>query len=154
MDKNSCQICKIRAYIACDICEDPIYFCSRGHLHSHNLKVHRMTRSNSNSTFNTIRTNQNNNNNTSLNNHKNDSSIIKNKSNTNTNLDRVDNNTSQIDLRKLFAHLQNYKTEIEIQIKDKNYAAAISNINKCLSMSKKFYQENDLFVKLIFKISI
>ncbi len=40
MDKNSCKICKRRAYITCDQCDDLSYFCSRGHLHEHKLKRH------------------------------------------------------------------------------------------------------------------
>jgi len=40
MDKNICNICKIRAYIECDLCEAGVFFCSRGHLNSHKIKMH------------------------------------------------------------------------------------------------------------------
>ncbi len=40
MDKNICNICKIRAYIQCDLCEAGVFFCSRGHLNSHKIKMH------------------------------------------------------------------------------------------------------------------
>ncbi len=53
---------------------------------------------------------------------------------------------AQIDLRKLFEHIQNLKNEIEIKISNKNYVDAILTINKCLSISNKFYQEDHLFV--------
>ena len=40
MDKNICNICKIRAYIQCDLCDSGVFFCSRGHLNSHKIKIH------------------------------------------------------------------------------------------------------------------
>ncbi len=40
MDKNNCNICRIRAYITCDECKNLTYFCSRGHLNAHKLKIH------------------------------------------------------------------------------------------------------------------
>ena len=44
MDKNICNICKIRAYIECDLCEAGVFFCSRGHLNSHKIKAHNALR--------------------------------------------------------------------------------------------------------------
>ena len=41
METKKCNICKIRAYIKCEQCSTPTYFCSRGHLYSHKMKCHR-----------------------------------------------------------------------------------------------------------------
>ena len=41
METKKCNICKIRAYIKCEQCPNPVYFCSRGHLYSHKIKNHR-----------------------------------------------------------------------------------------------------------------
>jgi hypothetical protein len=43
-NKNTCAICKIRAYIQCDLCETSFYFCSRGHLNTHKLRNHRLNK--------------------------------------------------------------------------------------------------------------
>lgn len=131
--RNKCNICKIRAYIECDQCDSPVFFCSRGHLHSHKIKVHNfhMTRSNSNSAFNTIKTRN-----------QNEISFS----------NRSQIKEQQPDLRKLFEHLQSLKSEIEQQIQSKKFVEAILIINKCLPLAKKFYQEDHIFnVELLFK---
>lgn len=38
---NKCNICKIRGYITCNLCENQVFFCSRGHLHTHQMKFHK-----------------------------------------------------------------------------------------------------------------
>ncbi len=120
MDKNQCKICKLRAYILCDQCDS--YFCSRGHLHSHKIKEHKFVRSNSNSKY------------SSINNEKSDK------------LKKENTNENDIDLRKLYEHLQNLKNEIDLKLKDKNFVDGILIINKALVLAKKFYKEDDLFV--------
>jgi hypothetical protein len=61
------------------------------------------------------------------------------------------NNTvgSQIDLRKLFEHLQTLKNEIGCKIGEKNYVDAILVINKSLTLAKKFYPDDHHFVSII-----
>jgi hypothetical protein len=117
-NKNTCAICKIRAYIQCDLCEKTLYFCSRGHLSTHKIRTHRP------------------------NNEKED----KNSKDHNNS-----NKYSEYDLRKLFELIQTYKKEADLNIVKKNYVEAIMIINKCLPLSKKFYQEDHIFV-LIFKV--
>ena len=129
MDRNNtCNICKIRAYIQCDLCDKPLFFCSRGHLHTHKMKYHtKMTRSNSNSGFSTIKTN-------------NEVSFSS----------RVALKEPQVDLRKLFEHIQTAKTEIEIKIKNQNYIEAILHITKCLPVAKKFYQDDPCKIEVLY----
>jgi hypothetical protein len=119
MDKNgSCNICKRRAYIACEFCENPTYFCSRGHLHSHKLKLHN-GKSSENTSFNF------------------------------TTIQNKEEKEPQIDMRRLFEHLQALKGDVETNIKGGNYVDAILGINKCMSIAKKFYEETHLFVKVL-----
>jgi hypothetical protein len=125
MEKHTCNICKIRAYIICDQCEKATYFCSRGHLHSHKLKSH----------SNIIQ--------------KQVSSVSQSPIRNNRQEQHENNDNGNIDLRKLFEHLQNMKKEIEIKIKNKNYVEAILIINKSLPLVKKFYQDDDYFVNII-----
>jgi hypothetical protein len=121
--ENLCNICKRRAYIACELCDDSNFFCSRGHLHSHKLKTHK-GKSSTNTSFNftPIQTTTN---------------------------KKFEENEPQIDTRKLFEHLQRTKNEIDINIKSKNYVEAILGLNKSLAMSKKFYEEDHIVVWLI-----
>ncbi len=123
MEKNTCNICKIRAYIQCDQCKSPLFFCSRGHLSSHKIKIH-LNRKDSNIS----------------------SVKYKNDSDHKSTLCSLDEK-SQIDLRKLFQYIQNYKKEIEIKINNKEFIDAIVLINKCIPLSKKFYQEDHASVK-------
>jgi hypothetical protein len=126
MDKNLCNICKRIAYIACEFCEDPLYFCSRGHLHSHKLKCH----NNKKSADNSFSSN----------------SFVP--SSNKSKHEDLKNNEPQIDMRKLFQHLQNTKQDVEIKLKNNNFVDAILGIGKCLSLSRKFYEDDHLFVKL------
>jgi hypothetical protein len=123
MDNNSCSICKRRAYIVCELCDDPIYLCSRGHLHSHKLKYHNGRKS-TDTNLNITITNPNKN-------------IIEDKP-----------NQPQIDMRRLFEHIQSLKTNIDIKININNYVEAILDINKCISLGIGFYGEDHQFVNI------
>jgi hypothetical protein len=149
MDKNICNICKIRAYIQCDLCEAGVFFCSRGHLNSHKIKLHNALQKISNNTGTAI----------SVINRKqmNEEERHKNTHNTQSIVKYISNiknkfyfnnigHDAQIDLRKLFEYIQNLKNEIESKFLNNNYIDAILTINKCLSVSNKFYQEDHLFV--------
>lgn len=124
MDKNNCNICKIRAYIECDQCEDSIYLCSRAHLQSHKIKYH-----NSNKTTLNI----------SLVNTGNKQQLGENNTHT-------INRESQIDMRKLFEYIQTLKKEIENKFESNNHLEVVLLINKCLPIAKKFYQDDHIFV--------
>lgn len=126
--KNTCNICKIKAYIACDQCEAQVFFCSRGHLHSHKIKYHKFNRSDSN--FSTL-----------TNEKEEKSNYI---SKTPNKYEKIEDD--QLDLRKLFEHLQNLKSSIESKLKNKEYLEAILSINKCIALSKRFYKDDDLFI--------
>lgn len=58
------------------------------------------------------------------------------------------------DLRNLFEHLHNLKRDIEGKFSSKNYVECILLSNKCLGLTKKFYQEDHIFViDLLFTLS-
>ena len=121
-NKNNCNICKIRAYITCDDCQGnnkSTYFCSKLHLNMHIRKIH----------------DPNNNNNNLEQKPEKSKKIIENI-----------NPNPQIDIRKLFENLQKLKLEIDQNIDKKNYVEAILLMNKSLSLSKNFYQPEDMFV--------
>jgi len=133
MDKfnyNKCHICKIRGYIECNLCENPLFFCSRGHLHTHQQKFHKEKKNNN---FN----------NDGTNNHSN-----KNQGKYSEDID-IKNAYNSNDPRKVFEQLQKAKMDIECKIKENRFSEAMININKLLNFSEKFYQEDHLFVSLI-----
>jgi hypothetical protein len=127
--KNTCTICKVKAYIQCDECQHPVFFCSRGHLHSHKIKIHKNDKYTSNQNSHTV-------------------SISKNESHISSKQTKTQlvEKEAEIDLRKLFEHLQLLKNDIEIKIRNKNYIEAILSINKCLNLGAKFYKDDHLFV--------
>ena len=130
-NKNNCNVCKIRAYITCEECQrtnKSTYFCSKLHLNMHIRKVH-----------------ESGSNNISVVDNKSQEKIRK----TNENVSVHNPNPPQIDIRKLFENLQKLKIEIDQNIDKKNFVDAILLINKSLSMSKNFYQPEDMFVKLL-----
>lgn len=123
MDRNTniCNICKIRAYIRCDQCSEPFYFCSRGHLFTHKTKYHRASSA---------------------------SNLQVNSQRELPSQTKVSNQPQQppIDTKKLFEHLQSMRQEIINKMTNRKYQEAISLSNNCLSLSRKFYQEDDPFV--------
>ena len=139
MDKNNfnkCNICKIRGYIECNLCENKVFFCSRGHLHTHQLKYHKDKKPN----IEDIRSIQNSNfkNNINLTQKSTDKNIENNKNSK--------NNFDNLDPRKTFEQLQLAKNDIDIKIKKDKFSEAIININKLLNVSSRFYQEDHIFV--------
>ena len=131
MDKNTCNICRIRAYIQCDQCDQPTYFCSRGHLYSHKMKIHKsITRNNSITNM------------PNFNKSPHPSPSLR------------EDSQPQVDMRKLFEYIHTMKTEIDNKMSQDNYMEAVLLINKCLPVSKKFYQEDHIFnVELIYKLA-
>ncbi len=138
---NKCNICKIRGYIECNQCDEEIYFCSRGHLHTHQLKFHKKL--NANSTERNIHSAKNPKFNINQNQIQNSDYKINNLNNNNN------NNLNNIDPRKQFESLQNAKNEIENKIKENRISEAMININKLLNLSTRFYPNDHLFVKKI-----
>ena len=142
MDKynfNKCNICKIRGYIECNLCENQIFFCSRGHLHTHQLKFHKNNMSNINNTDDPCKNNSN----YDMKSNRKLGKICVENSDDNDNK----NMSSSTDPRKVFEQLQNAKLDIENKIKDNRFSEAMININKLLNVSSKFYQDDHLFVK-------
>ncbi len=131
---NKCNICKIRGYIACTLCENKIFFCSRGHLHTHQLKFHKENRHNP-----------------SINDDKNNTNFVGiSDSKTNKKLEEFDkSNLNLNDPRKAFEQLHNAKIDIEVKIGENKFSEAVININKLLNAAAKFYQEDHLFVSYL-----
>lgn len=139
MDKynfNKCSICKIRGYIACTQCDNKLFFCSRGHLHTHQLKFHKENKQNLNNTEAQENIN-----------------FVSNEARSNRKIEDLEkNNLNSNDPRKVFEQLHKAKFDIEVKISENKFSEAMININKLLNASAKFYQEDHLFVKLIFII--
>lgn len=127
MDRNinTCNICKIRAYIKCEQCTEPFYFCSRGHLYTHKTKFHRAS--------------------SASNLHVNTQKEIPFQSKMSTR-HHQQQQQPPVDMKKLFEHLQSMRQEIINKMANRQYQEAIDLSNKCLSLSRKFYQEDDPFV--------
>lgn len=135
---HKCNICKIRGYIECSQCEDEIYFCSRGHLHTHQLKYHKQI--NKEEKNNIIERN---------------AYCYKNSKNFNSNQNLENNkyNDNNIDPRKQFEMLQNLKNDIDNKIKDNRISEAMISINKLLNTSSRFYPNDHLFVFILFNFN-
>jgi len=71
--------------------------------------------------------------------------------------ERVGNNKQkdpEVDMRRLFEHIQELKQEIDLNIDKLDFVEAIMNITKCLTLSKRFYAEDHLFnLELLFKLA-
>ena len=137
MDKynfNKCNICKIRGYITCTLCENKVFFCSRGHLHTHQLKFHKENRQNVNNLEAVDYVSY---------------STYEPKSNKKIE-DLNKNNLNSNDPRKVFEQLHKAKIDIEGEIGENKFSEAIINIKKLLNATAKFYQEDNLFVKSLF----
>ncbi len=134
---SKCNICKIRGYIACTLCENQVFFCSRGHLHTHQLKFHKEKRQNPNSS-------EANRNATYYGALEPKSSKI---------VDELDKSNLYVnDPRRAFEQLHKAKIDIEGKISENRFSEAIIHINKLLNASTKFYQEDHLFVTIFFII--
>lgn len=164
MEAKKCNICKIRAYIKCDQCEQPIFFCSRGHLYSHKMKYHRAISSSKRANSNNITRTHNNMNFTNYNTKTNtNTNTYFSNSNTNGNIaEYIESNQNfqpqqknpELDYRKLFEHLQDVKKEIITKMANHKFEEAIGQIQKSLSISRKFYQEDHPYnIELLFTIS-
>ncbi len=134
---NTCEICNSKATTNCDICLDNIkYFCSKQHLLLHKkqeYKQHSKSRSkspshkfNKNSKINNIVT-------------------IKDYDDVEPQPQKEISKEEQ-DLRRLFEQVHSMKKEIEIKFTQGNYVECILLSNKCLVLSKKFYQEDHIFI--------
>ncbi len=133
MDKynfNKCKICKIRGYIECNLCDNQVFFCSRGHLHTHQQKYHKDNKQILNYTD-------------GLNCNSNNISEAKNKK---IFEQEIKINFNSNDPRKVFEQLQKAKMDVELKIKENKFSEAIIDINKLLYVSAKFYEENHIFV--------
>lgn len=106
-------------------CEQcPLYFCSRGHLYTHKMKNHRALSASG-------------------------------ARGTPGNLQyQPQSQPTQVDMRKLFEHLQNTKKEIITKMHNQKFNEAIDLINKSLSVSRKFYQEDHPYhIELIYTLA-
>lgn len=140
MDKynfNKCNICKIRGYIACALCENQVFFCSRGHLHTHQLKFHKENRRDQS--------------NYDAQNSGNYSALEPKSTRKPEDLEK--SNLNSYDPRKVFEQLHKAKNEIERKISENKFSEAMIDINKLLNASARFYQEDHLFVKNFIKHS-
>ena len=130
METKKCNICKIRAYIKCEQCSAPTYFCSRGHLYSHKMKCHRAMSANH---------------------------LKKTTSPQQQGYIAPQQPTpqsQQVDMRKLFEHLQSTKKDIITKMSECKFTEAIELINKSLTLSRKFYQEDHPFnIELLYTLS-
>ena len=132
METKKCNICKIRAYIKCEQCSIPTYFCSRGHLYSHKMKTHRAMSANNLSKPRAPQQGQ---------------GYISPQS-------QIPSQPPQVDMRKLYEHLQNTKKEIINKMTSFKFNEAIELLIKSLNLSRKFYQEDHPFnIELLYTLS-
>ena len=62
--------------------------------------------------------------------------------------------SQQVDMRKLFEHLQSTKKDIITKMSECKFTEAIELINKSLTLSRKFYQEDHPFnIELLYTLS-
>ena len=129
----TCIICNMKASIQCQLCEEA-FFCSRNHFTHHEIKFH-MDKNKSKSksklkdaNFKSVK-----------------SIVIK---------DAIPKVDEDYDLKQLFEQTHQLKKESEVKFSEGKYVECIFLINKTLSLSKKFYQDDHLFIiDLIFLLA-
>ena len=131
MQNERCKVCKKKAsQIFCKLCENQSFFCSTGHYNFHMRKTHPKRSPSRQKDLDSIHAIDNY---LSYSKHKKE---------------------PEVDMRRLFEHIQELKQEIDINIDKYDYVEAIMNITKCLTLSKKFYAEDHLFnLELLFKLA-
>ena len=142
---NTCEICNCKATFNCDSCvENNKYFCSKQHLLLHKKQEHKQfSKSRSKSPSHKYNKNSK----------MNNIAIIKDNDEVEPQPQKEISKEEQ-DLRRLFEQVHSMKKEIEIKFNEGNYVECILLCNKCLVLSKKFYQEDHIFiVELLFNLS-
>lgn len=177
-DMRFCNICGNKGIISCQECQN-MFFCSKIHLNDHLKESHfkRSKLNNSNKTNNNINKDSNNrsiskkrskskdtikkpinvnekNTVTSNNNYNNNNRLHEPIITFNNNINQASLSQEELDLRKLFENIHTLKKEIDTKFSQGQYVECILTINKSLSLAKKFYQEDHVFIiDLIFLLS-
>ena len=124
-ENKNCLICRGNAYIQCEQCYKPTFFCSKEHLMMHKQKLHR-----SSSVSNNLKINKN---------------FEKN---------QYENNDISLDLTKLYEYQNNLKKEILNKMSNQDYSTAISLINKFINASKQSNQEeNPIYIEMLYTLA-